>query len=169
MRVRSVATIRATGDDRTRQSVSDRRQCCHDSAIREEDVSRWVRAYELAWRTAGAEPLTDLFAQDVVYRPSPWAEPSIGLAALSRFWEAERDGPDEVFTLRSEIVALDGRVAVVRVSVDYEDVASGRWRDLWVLRFDADGRCTEFEEWPFAPGQSDGHETSSAPGPGGGL
>jgi hypothetical protein len=101
-----------------------------------------------------------LFAPDVVYVPSPWAQPLSGLAALSRFWERERDGPDEVFELISEVVALDGRVAVVRVSVHYEDVTSGRWRDLWVLLFDAHGRCTRFEEWPFAPGQSDGHEPS---------
>lgn len=99
------------------------------SAIQREDVVRWVRAYESAWRTAGTEPLTDLFAPDVVYLPSPWAQPLSGVK-LSRFWERERDGPDEVFELRSEVVALDGRVAVVRVSVDYEDVTSGRWRDL---------------------------------------
>lgn len=136
-------------------------RCCHDSAIQREDVARWVRAYESAWRTAGTEALTGLFAPDVLYRPSPWAQPVSGLAALSRFWEGGRDGPDEVFELTSEVVALDGRVAVVRVSVDYKDVTSGRWRDLWVLRFDADGRCIEFEEWPFAPGQSDGHEPSS--------
>jgi ketosteroid isomerase-like protein len=117
-----------------------------------------VRAYESAWRTAGTDALAHLFAPDVVYLPSPWAEPVSGLAAVSRFWEAERDGPDEVFELGSEVVALDGSVAVVRVSVDYEDVTSGRWRDLWVLRFDGHGRCTAFEEWPFAPGQNDGHE-----------
>jgi ketosteroid isomerase-like protein len=129
--------------------------------IHREDVSRWLRAYESAWRTAGTDALADLFASDVVYVPSPWAQPLRGLAALSRFWEGERDGPDEVFELRSEIVALEGSVAVVRVSVDYEDVTSGRWRDLWVLRFDAQGLCTEFEEWPFAPGQYDGHEPVS--------
>lgn len=131
------------------------------SAIQREDVIRWVRAYEVAWRTAGTEALAHLFAPDVVYLPSPWTEPLSGLAALSQFWNAERDGPDEAFELKSEIVALDGRLAVVRVSVDYEDVTSGRWRDLWVLRFDTGGRCTEFEEWPFAPGQSDGHEPSA--------
>ena len=136
-------------------------RCCHDSAIQREDVSRWVSAYESAWRTAGTEALSDLFAPDVVYLPSPWAQPLSGLEALSQLWEGERDGPDEEFELRSEVVALDGRVAVVRVSVDYEDVTSGRWRDLWVLRFNDDGRCTEFEEWPFAPGQSGGHEPSS--------
>ena len=138
-----------------------RRFWCHDPTIHREDVSRWVRAYESAWRTAGIEALTDLFAPDVVYRPSPWAQPVSGLVALSQFWEAEREGPDEEFNFRSEVVAVDGSVAVVRVSVDYEDLTSGSWRDLWVLRFDAHGRCTEFEEWPFAPGHSDGHEPSS--------
>ena len=127
-------------------------------SIDREDVSRWVRAYEAAWRTPGAEALVDLFAPDIVYLPSPWAQPLRGLAALSQFWETARDGPDEVFDLTSEIVAVDRNVAVVRVSVDYENVSSGRWRDLWVLRFDTEGRCDEFEEWPFAPGQRDGHE-----------
>ena len=135
--------------------------CCHDSAIDREDVAQWVSAYESAWRTAGTQELTDLFAPDVVYVPSPWARPLSGLAALSEFWEAERDGSDEGFSLRSEVVAVDGSVAVVRLWVDYSEPEAGRWRDLWVLRFDADGRCTEFEEWPFAPGQSDGHERSS--------
>lgn len=26
-----------------------------------------------------------------------------------------------------------------------------RYRDLWIVRFDEDGRCREFEEWPFWP------------------
>ena len=117
-----------------------------------------MAAYESAWRTAGTEALGDVFAPEVVYLPSPWAQPVSGLAELARFWEASRDGPDEAFELRSEVVAVDGAVAVVRVSVDYQDVVSGRWRDLWVLRFDGEGRCSSFEEWPFAPGQSDGHE-----------
>jgi hypothetical protein len=75
-----------------------------------------------------------------------------GLDELARLWEHERAGPDEGFTLQSEIVAIEGRTAVVRVSVDYEDHAVGRWRDLWVLQFSTGGRCAVFEEWPFAPG-----------------
>ena len=60
------------------------------------------------------------------------------------------------FRMRSEIVAIDGHVAVVRVAVDYDD--GQRWRDLWVLALDDHGRCDHFEEWPFAPHQRDGHE-----------
>lgn len=120
------------------------------------DMTRWIAAYEQAWRTAGTEGLTHLFANDVSYLPSPWAEALSGLDELAPFWDAEREGADEPFDMASEVVAVDGDTAVVRLSVDYQ--ATGEcWRDLWVLRFGADGRCTSFEEWPFAPNQPDGH------------
>ncbi|MFI0356844.1 YybH family protein [Actinomadura sp. 9N407] len=120
-------------------------------------VERWVAGYERAWRTSGTEPLAELFSPDVSYLPSPWAHPIVGLSRLRPWWDAERDGPDEPFTITSEIVAVDGDTAVVRIEVDYLADAPARWRDLWILRFDADGRCIRFEEWPFAPDQPDGH------------
>jgi hypothetical protein len=57
--------------------------------------------------------------------------------------------------MASEIVAVDGRTAVVRVHVDYDD--GQRWRDLWLFTLDDRGLCEHFEEWPFAPDQEDGH------------
>ena len=115
-------------------------------------VEDWVRRYEELWRTPGTDQLGELFAPGATYLPSPWAEPVPDLPA---FWEAERVGPDEGFIATSEVVAVDGATAVVRVSVDY---ATGkRWRDLWVVTLDDEGRCTAFEEWPFAPRQPDGH------------
>jgi ketosteroid isomerase-like protein len=128
------------------------------------DVERWVESYELAWRTAGTDGLADLFSPGASYLPSPWGAPVEGLAAIAGFWEDEREGPDESFTMAREILAVDDTTAVVRVSVDYdggETALAQRWRDLWVIRFDDDGRCVAFEEWPFARGQRDGHEHSA--------
>lgn len=118
-------------------------------------VGRWVARYEDVWRSEGTDRLAELFTDDVSYRASPWRAPIRGLAALAAFWEAERDGHDEVFALSSAIVAVDGMTAVVRVEVDYERDRS--WRDLWVLQFADDGRVEAFEEWPFAPDTVDGH------------
>ena len=123
-------------------------------------VGRWVEGYERAWRTAGTADLAQLFTDDATYVPSPWATPIVGLDRLAAFWDDERHGPEEAFTLSSEVVAVDGDVAVVRLQVDYESDEINRWRDLWVLRFAPDGRCRAFEEWPFAPGQRDGHGAS---------
>jgi ketosteroid isomerase-like protein len=121
-----------------------------------EDVQAWVAAYEQVWRTPGTDRLAGLFTEDASYLMSPWEQPVQGLAAISGLWEAERVSADEEFTLSSEVVAVDGDVAVVRAEVEY--AASGTsWRDLWVLRFATDGRCSSFEEWPFAPDQPDGH------------
>jgi ketosteroid isomerase-like protein len=119
------------------------------------DVRRWVDDYETAWRAPGTDQLADLFTVDATYLASPWAEPMRGLEEIGAFWDAERVGPDEPFTITSEVVALEGDVAVVRAEVDYLGTGN-RWRDLWVLRFE-EGRCAAFEEWPFAPDQRDGH------------
>ena len=120
-----------------------------------EPVAAWITAYERAWRSPGTGQLSGLFTADATYLASPWAEPLGGLEAIGAFWEARRSGPDEAFTMTAEIVAVDGDVAVVRAEVEYTST-SERWRDLWVLRFDPDGRCVEFEEWPFAPDRADG-------------
>jgi hypothetical protein len=122
-----------------------------------ETVERWVAGYERAWRTPGTEPLAQLFSPEVSYLPSPWARPIVGLSDLGPWWEAERDGADEPFTIASEVVAVDGDTAVVRIEVGYQRDEPSRWRDLWILRFGTDGRCVGFEEWPFAPDQPDGH------------
>ena len=116
-------------------------------------VSRWVARYEAAWRTAGTDALAGLFSADASYRHSPYEEPVTGLDAIRRMWDEDRDGPDEVFTLAAEIVAVDGPAAVVRAEVRYGDPVRQEYRDLWVLRFSDDGRCNSFEEWPFWPGR----------------
>ena len=58
-----------------------------------------------------------------------------GLDAIGRMWEKERQGPDEIFTLATSIVAVDGPVAVVRAEVSYGDPVTQEYRDLWVIRF----------------------------------
>jgi len=116
-------------------------------------VDAWVDAYERAWRTAGAEPLRSLFAPEATYRMSPYEEPVSGLAEIGSLWERERQGPDEEFEMAHEVVAVEGDTAVVRVEVHYGPPQDLEYRDLWIVRFDGEGLCHEFEEWPFWPGQ----------------
>jgi ketosteroid isomerase-like protein len=122
-----------------------------DSVLSRSDVERWVDGYEAAWRSPSTDALSSLFSDDAHYLHSPYAEPTIGLPAIARMWEAEREGPDEIFTLETEVVAVEGDTAVVRASVSYGDPKRQEYRDLWVLEFDEAGRCFSFEEWPFWP------------------
>jgi ketosteroid isomerase-like protein len=96
--------------------------------------------------------LGDLFAPRASYSQGPYREPVVGLPAIRRMWEAERDGPDEQFEMTSELIAIEGDTAVARIEVVYgRRPADQQYRDLWIMAFDPDGRCRSFEEWPFAP------------------
>lgn len=114
-------------------------------------VEAWIAAYEQAWRTKGTDSLAGLFSEDAAYRMSPYGETARGLAAIGELWERERAGPDEEFEMSHEVVAVEGEVAIARVEVSY--ATGAEYRDLWIARFAADGRCFEFEEWPYWPGQ----------------
>jgi hypothetical protein len=58
--------------------------------------------------------------------------------------------------MSAEIMAVEGDTGVVRVEVRYGDPKPTEYRDLWLVRLDGEGRCVEFEEWAFSPGQKVG-------------
>jgi hypothetical protein len=120
------------------------------ATVTRDELSVWVEAYERAWRTPGTDTLRTLFAEDASYQTAPYLEPYHGLAAIEELWERERDGPDERFKLRWEIVAVEADTGVVRTGVRYEEPRRD-FRNIWIVRFDRSGRCVAFEEWFFTP------------------
>ena len=123
-----------------------------------DEVMRWVAGYERAWRDGDLDSVAELFTEDARYRPSPYEEAEVGHAAIRAFW---LDDEGETFAVRAEPVAVEGREAVVRLEVRYGDPVRQEYRDLWVLRFAADGRVEDFEEWAYWPGKP----YSAEPGP----
>lgn len=119
--------------------------------IDNQSLQAWVGAYERLWRTSGTDQVGELFTTDATYRMAPFKEPHRGLDAIRRLWDAERDGPDEGFTMTFDLVAVEDPRAVVRVEVLYGPPKREHFRDLWILEFAPDGRCSSFEEWPFTP------------------
>ena len=115
-----------------------------------EDVERWVAAYEAAWRASGTEALAGVFAANASYSLDPYAPTLTGLDAIAEMWDAERPGGEE-FEMSHEVVAVEGDTAVIRAHVRYRRPRDQEYRDLWVIRLDADGLCTHYEEWPFFP------------------
>jgi SnoaL-like domain len=119
--------------------------------MRREQVTAWVGQYERLWRTPGTAGLAEIFTPGATYLQAPFREPVVGLPAIQRMWEQERDGPHEAFEMTSAPLAVEDGTAVVRVHVRYGPPEPHEYLDLWVIRFGADGRCVAFEEWPFAP------------------
>jgi hypothetical protein len=118
--------------------------------MRRDDVATWVGEYERLWRTPGTEGLAGIFRPEATYLQGPFREPVVGLPAIQRMWEDERDSPEEAFEMTSAVLAVEGDTAVVRVHVRYSPPKGREWLDMWVIQYAADGRCRAFEEWPFS-------------------
>ena len=118
-----------------------------------DDVQRWLDGYVEAWRSDDAAAIGDLFSEDASYRYDPVGAALEGREAIVADWQKEPDEPGSwQAEYRPLVVEGDRAVAVGRTTY-----ANGRvYENLYVLRFAADGRCSEFTEWFWRhPGESD--------------
>ena len=115
----------------------------------EAGFQRWLDAYVDAWRTYEVDAIGELFSQDVEYRYHPWDEPVRGRAALVENWLEDRDEPDAWSAeYQPWLVAGDDAVAVgvSRYLAADRDTVEREYHNVFLCRFDADGRCREFTE-----------------------
>jgi ketosteroid isomerase-like protein len=108
-----------------------------------EQVQAWLDAYVAAWRSYDADAIGELFSADAVYRYEPYDEPKRGREAIVAEWLREPDAPGSWEAAYAPF-AVEGDRAVATGETRY---TSGRtFSNVYLLRFDADGRCAELAE-----------------------
>jgi len=115
----------------------------------ETGFQRWLDAYVAVWKTYGEDEIGALFSEDAEYRYHPWDEPIEGRLAIAADWLENRDDPDS-WTAEYRPWAVDeDRATAVGVTrylgVDRETVER-EYHNVFLCRFDAEGRCREFTE-----------------------
>ena len=112
-------------------------------------VAAWLDGYSQAWGTYDPERIGALFSEDAEYHYDPFQEPVRGRDAIVADWLEDRDEAG-TYEGRYRPVLVAGDQAVARGYSRYFDT-NGAVRDefdnLFLLRFDADGRCAEYREW----------------------
>ena len=121
-----------------------------------DEVLGWLERHDAAWRAADAAAIRELFSEDAIYHTGPWDEPWRGIPGPFRGRDGIAEGwlaggiEGERFEIWTDIAAIEGRRAVVRRRLTYfqpDCSVESRWDTLWVIDFDADGRCAEYQEW----------------------
>ncbi len=110
------------------------------------DFARWLDAYVDAWRTYDPAAIGALFSEDAEYRYHPWDEALRGRSAIVSSW---LDNPDEPGTWTAEYHpwVVNGQDAVATGVSRYDDTDGKReYHNVFLCRFDAEGRCREFTE-----------------------
>jgi hypothetical protein len=128
-------------------------------------VLSWLEEHDAAWRAADPAAIAALFSADAVYHLGPWDAPWRGLEGPFRGGDAIANGwlaggiEGERFTADAEILGIEGSRAIVRRRITYlepDGSVESRYDTCWVIDFDEDGRCAEYQEWyveaPRGPG-----------------
>jgi hypothetical protein len=117
--------------------------------VDERAVAAWLDGYSQAWGTYDPTQIGALFSEDAEYHYDPFQQPVRGRDAIVADWLKDRDEAG-TFEGRYRPVLVAGDRAVARGYSRYFDT-NGAVRDeydnLFLLRFDADGRCAEYREW----------------------
>jgi len=114
-------------------------------------VRQWLDAYVAAWRTYDPAAIEDLWSTDAVWH-RPFGVRASGSAAITGEWLRDRDeyGFSD-FDAQYEPVAMDAGLVVVHgrtvFFADGTREIDTAYDNLWLLRFDEAGRCSEFHEW----------------------
>jgi len=115
-----------------------------------EAFQSWLDRYIDAWRLLDPVAIGDLFSADVRYAYDPFEEAVVGRKAVVDSWLADPDEPGS-WEADYEVLAIDGDAHVAHGRTRYlTDDRSGIEREfanVFVCRFDAEGRCREFTEW----------------------
>jgi hypothetical protein len=117
--------------------------------MRREDVSRWLERYVAGWKSGDRGEIEALFGEDAHYPNPPYHDPLAGRSANADSWLDDPDWPGS-FDASYECFAVDGDAAVAIGTSTYfgTDGEAGRVYDnVFALRFDAEGRCSDFTEW----------------------
>ena len=109
-----------------------------------EDVAAWLDRYVAAWKSGDREAIGDLFSEDASYRYHSYDEPVVGRDAIVESWLEEPDAPGS-FEASYEPYAVEGDRAVATGKSSY--VRGDVYDNVFLLLFDADGRCADFVEW----------------------
>lgn len=122
-----------------------------------DDVQHWLDRYVTAWKSYDGAAIRDLFSADAEYRYHPWDEPVRGRDAIVTDWiapDGDASSRDAAGTYDAsyEAWAVEGNRAVAVGMSDYFTDASRtkldrRYHNVYLLEFDADGRCRSFTEY----------------------
>jgi len=110
-----------------------------------EGVKAWMAGYIQAWNSNDAQEIGQLFSEEARYYTGPFAEPWQGRQAIVDAWIARKDEPGS-FRFRYEILSASGGLGIVRGWTQYLNPEK-EYSNIWVMRFDEQGRCSEFIEW----------------------
>ncbi|SRR6266540_3361568 len=116
---------------------------------------QWLDRYVAGWQSYDRAEVAELFSAEAEYRYHPWdAEPVAGRDAIVADWLENRDSAGSWRAAYTAIACDDG-TCVATGTTDYltddRSAVDRTYHNVFVTRFDGDGRCSRFTEYFMQP------------------
>ncbi len=122
--------------------------------IDHQGVTQWLEDYVRAWQSYDPAAIGALFSEEATYRYNPYDEPMHGREAIVASWLEDRDEPN-TYAAEYKPLAVDGDIAVANGRSLYYEADGAtlkkQYDNIFVMRFDEQGRCVDFCEWFMEP------------------
>ncbi len=122
--------------------------------IDHQGVTQWLEDYVRAWQSYDPAAIGALFSEEATYRYNPYDEPIRGREAIVASWLEDRDEPN-TYAAEYKPLAVDGDIAVANGRSLYYEADGAtlkkQYDNIFVMRFDEQGRCVDFCEWFMEP------------------
>jgi ketosteroid isomerase-like protein len=116
--------------------------------VTHEQFQGWLDRYVEAWKSYDPAAIAGLFSEDAEYRVHPADEPIRGRDTIVADW---LESPDEsgTYDAHYEPLAIDGENHVASGWTRYyrDDELADEYWNIFLCRFDAEGRCTSYTDW----------------------
>lgn len=110
-----------------------------------ERLNAWMDGYVHAWESNDPEDVAALFSPEAVYDPQTADGEWDGVEEIAKRWIEIGDTPGNWDFQWIPLVETD-ELAVVVANTEYREPPMS-YRNLFVIRFDSEGRCEDFTEW----------------------
>jgi len=111
----------------------------------------WLKRYARAGKTYDTADIADLFSAGATYSYDPFGEPIRGRDAIVEAWLREpREEERGLYDGAYEPIAIDGDLVISNGRSRYigrNGAVVREYDNIFVMRFDKDGRCREFRDW----------------------
>jgi hypothetical protein len=121
----------------------------HAGSLKAPALEAWLKSYGAAWETRDAVAAGKLFTAEATYHEMPFDAPKLGNAAIQEYWrKVTADQRDVRF--ESKVIAVNGNTGIAHWKATFRAGANGApvaLDGVFVLEFDAQGRCQSLREW----------------------
>jgi ketosteroid isomerase-like protein len=109
----------------------------------------WLDAYKRAWETRDPEAAANLFTANATYQETPFEDPVRGREGIRDYW-SDVTRYQEGIEFSYEVLATTETGGIAHWRSGFTRLTSNSAVELdgiFLVKLDADGKCTEFREW----------------------